>query len=796
MGIEVNTLIDEVQKRLNNAPKIQYQNNKELVYSDDVDKIVEIAENYMKKYGDSYISVEHLFLASLDKNSWLKDFGVVKKNFENILKELRGTQKVNSVNYESAHEVLEKYGRDLVLLAKEGKLDPVIGRDEEIRRTIQILLRKTKNNPVIIGEPGIGKTAIVEGIAIRILKGDVPEGLKDKTIFVLDMGALIAGAKYQGEFEERLKSVIKVIEDSKGKIILFIDEIHLIVGAGKTSGAMDAGNLLKPALARGDIKLIGATTIDEYRKYIEKDSALERRFQPIYTEAPTVEDTISILRGLKERFEVYHGVRINDNALISAAILSERYITDRFLPDKAIDLIDEACAVVRMENDSMPRELDELIRKSMQLEIEKELLKKEKDINSLQNLDKIQKELSEINENKLLLQSRWDIEKNAINRVKELKKEIEKTNLLIEEAERNYDLNKIAELKYGVLSGLEKDLLALENKIKENENSDDKLLKENISSDEVAEVVARWTKIPITKLVEGEKEKILNLEKILSKSVIGQEKAIKVISDTILRSKAGLKDLNRPIGSFIFLGKTGVGKTYLAKQIAKNLFDSEDNIIRIDMSEYMDRFSVTKLIGSPPGYVGYEEGGQLTESVRRKPYSVILFDEIEKANIDVFNLLLQVLDDGRLTDSKGKVVNFKNTIIIMTSNIGSEFIDNSEKVMETMKKHFKPEFLNRIDEIIKFEKLDKNSIRNIVRLALNETNDLLKDKNITITFNDEVLNYIASNAYDEEYGARPIKRYIEKEIETELSKKILKSEILDGDKVELYIKDNKIDFMT
>ncbi|NLK62540.1 MAG: AAA domain-containing protein, partial [Fusobacteria bacterium] len=734
--------------------------------------------------------------ASLDKNSWLKDFGVVKKNFENILKELRGTQKVNSVNYESAHEVLEKYGRDLVLLAKEGKLDPVIGRDEEIRRTIQILLRKTKNNPVIIGEPGIGKTAIVEGIAIRILKGDVPEGLKDKTIFVLDMGALIAGAKYQGEFEERLKSVIKVIEDSKGKIILFIDEIHLIVGAGKTSGAMDAGNLLKPALARGDIKLIGATTIDEYRKYIEKDSALERRFQPIYTEAPTVEDTISILRGLKERFEVYHGVRINDNALISAAILSERYITDRFLPDKAIDLIDEACAVVRMENDSMPRELDELIRKSMQLEIEKELLKKEKDINSLQNLDKIQKELSEINENKLLLQSRWDIEKNAINRVKELKKEIEKTNLLIEEAERNYDLNKIAELKYGVLSGLEKDLLALENKIKENENSDDKLLKENISSDEVAEVVARWTKIPITKLVEGEKEKILNLEKILSKSVIGQEKAIKVISDTILRSKAGLKDLNRPIGSFIFLGKTGVGKTYLAKQIAKNLFDSEDNIIRIDMSEYMDRFSVTKLIGSPPGYVGYEEGGQLTESVRRKPYSVILFDEIEKANIDVFNLLLQVLDDGRLTDSKGKVVNFKNTIIIMTSNIGSEFIDNSEKVMETMKKHFKPEFLNRIDEIIKFEKLDKNSIRNIVRLALNETNDLLKDKNITITFNDEVLNYIASNAYDEEYGARPIKRYIEKEIETELSKKILKSEILDGDKVELYIKDNKIDFMT
>jgi len=796
MGIEVNTLIDEVQKRLNNAPKIQYQNNKELVYSDDVDKIVEIAENYMKKYGDSYISVEHLFLASLDKNSWLKDFGVVKKNFENILKELRGTQKVNSVNYESAHEVLEKYGRDLVLLAKEGKLDPVIGRDDEIRRTIQILLRKTKNNPVIIGEPGIGKTAIVEGIAIRILKGDVPEGLKDKTIFVLDMGALIAGAKYQGEFEERLKSVIKVIEDSKGKIILFIDEIHLIVGAGKTSGAMDAGNLLKPALARGDIKLIGATTIDEYRKYIEKDSALERRFQPIYTEAPTVEDTISILRGLKERFEVYHGVRINDNALISAAILSERYITDRFLPDKAIDLIDEACAVVRMENDSMPRELDELIRKSMQLEIEKELLKKEKDINSLQNLDKIQKELSEINENKLLLQSRWDIEKNAINRVKELKKEIEKTNLLIEEAERNYDLNKIAELKYGVLSGLEKDLLALENKIKENENSDDKLLKENISSDEVAEVVARWTKIPITKLVEGEKEKILNLEKILSKSVIGQEKAIKVISDTILRSKAGLKDLNRPIGSFIFLGKTGVGKTYLAKQIAKNLFDSEDNIIRIDMSEYMDRFSVTKLIGSPPGYVGYEEGGQLTESVRRKPYSVILFDEIEKANIDVFNLLLQVLDDGRLTDSKGKVVNFKNTIIIMTSNIGSEFIDNSEKVMETMKKHFKPEFLNRIDEIIKFEKLDKNSIRNIVRLALNETNDLLKDKNITITFNDEVLNYIASNAYDEEYGARPIKRYIEKEIETELSKKILKSEILDGDKVELYIKDNKIDFMT
>lgn len=796
MGVSNSEIIDEVKKILDSKPKISVQNGQDIYMSTSLRKTIVNAEEYMKKYGDSFISVEHLFLALLDEMKWLQNFGVNKKNFENILKEVRGYQKVNSQNPEQTYDVLNKFGKDLVEYAREGKLDPVIGRDNEIRRTIRILSRKTKNNPVIIGEPGVGKTAIVEGIAQRILKGDVPEGIKGKTIFALDMGSLIAGAKYRGEFEERLKAVLNEIEKSNGNIILFIDEIHLIVGAGKTEGAMDAGNLLKPMLARGDIKCIGATTIDEYRKYIEKDSALERRFQPIFTEEPTVEDTISILRGLKERFEVFHGVKISDSALLSAAILSDRYITDRFLPDKAIDLIDEACAMIRMENDSMPTELDELTRRSMQLEIEREALKKEKDKNSKDNLLKLEKELAEINEKKSILKNKWDIEKNGISKIQELKEKIEKVNLEIQEAERKYDLNKLAELKYGKLAALEKELKETEEKNEEiNKVQEDKLLKENITPEEIAEIISKWTGIPVTKLVEGEKQKILNLENHLSETVIGQKNAVKAVADTIIRAKAGLKDPKRPIGSFIFLGSTGVGKTYLAKQLAYNLFDSEENMIRIDMSEYMEQFSVTKLIGSPPGYVGYEEGGQLTEAVRRKPYSVILFDEIEKAHPEIFNTLLQVLDDGRLTDGKGKLVDFKNTIIIMTSNIGSSFIENKEKVMEAMRRSFKPEFLNRIDEIITFEKLKKENVREIVRILIENMNKLLKEKNIVLKADDEVLDYIAEKAYDEEYGARPIKRYLQKEIETNLGKKILSGEIKEDSIVEMYIQNEKIGYI-
>ena len=684
---------------------------------------------------------------------------------------------------------------------QEGKIDPIIGRDSEIRRTIQIISRRTKNNPILIGEPGVGKTAIAEGLAQRILNGDVPENLKDRKIFSLDMGALIAGAKYRGEFEERLKAVLKEVQASEGKIILFIDEIHTIVGAGKTDGAMDAGNLLKPMLARGEVRVIGATTIDEYRKYIEKDPALERRFQTVLVDEPTVEDTISVLRGLKEKYEVYHGIRISDGAIVSAAVLSDRYIADRFLPDKAIDLIDEAAAMIRTEIDSMPSELDELTRKSMQLEIEREALKKEDDDASKERLKALEKELSEINSNKAVLKSQWEVEKQEIEKVKHLKAEIDKTKLEIEKAERSYDLEKLAQLKYGKLATLEKEL-------KEQQEVSDKkfdhaLLKLEVSENEIADIVSKWTGIPVSKLVESEKEKILNLEKSLNERVMGQEEAVKLVADTILRARAGLKDKRRPIGSFIFLGPTGVGKTYLAKSLAYNLFDNEDNMIRIDMSEYMDKFSVTRLIGAPPGYVGYEEGGQLTEAVRRKPYSVILFDEIEKAHPDVFNTFLQILDDGRLTDGQGRVVDFKNTLIIMTSNIGSSLIledpDLSEEtktsVSNMLKQGFKPEFLNRIDDIIIFKSLSLESVKDIVKQLLKDTQEKLKDKYIKLEFTNDVIDYLAVNSYDPHYGARPLKRFIQKEIETELAKKVLSNEIKEKDTVIAELIDDKIKFV-
>ena len=696
-------------------------------------------------------------------------------------------------NPESTYEALDKFGKDLVELARKGKLDPIIGRDNEIRRAIQILSRRNKNNPILIGEPGVGKTAIAEGIAQRILKGDVPENLKDKTIFSLDMGALVAGAKYRGEFEERLKAVLEEIEKSEGRIILFIDEVHNIVGAGKTEGSMDAGNLLKPMLARGEIKVIGATTIDEYRKYIEKDAALERRFQPVMVDEPTVEDTISILRGLKEKFEIFHGIRITDNAIVTAATMSDRYINDRFLPDKAIDLIDEAAAKVKTEINSMPTELDEVTRRVMQLEIEKVALEKEKDQASKDRLVTLEKELAELNEKKAAFKAQWESEKQEVEKIQNINTEIEKVKLQIADAQRKNDYNKLAELQYGKLPALEKQRADEEEKAKNQNPSANKLLKQEIDSEEIAEIVGKWTGIPVSKLLQGEREKILHLAEQMMKRVIGQDEAITTISDTIIRSRAGLKDPNRPIGSFIFLGPTGVGKTYLTKTLAFNLFDDESNIIRIDMSEYMDKFSTTRLIGAPPGYVGYEEGGQLTEAVRRKPYSVILFDEIEKAHPDVFNILLQLLDDGRLTDGKGKVVDFKNTIIIMTSNIGSEIIledpqvseSTKEAVLNEMKHRFKPEFLNRIDDIIVFKALGKESVKNIISLILDEINDKLKEQYIKIEFTDKALDYIVNEAYDPAYGARPLKRFVQKDIETNLSKMILSNEVPENSTVVL-----------
>ena len=799
MGIDTTDMIRKIENKLESFSKIEGGNSEPRANSE-LNRVLVGARDIAKKMGDSYISTEHLFLASYDNNSFLKDYGINKKQFETVLENVRGGRKIMTDNPESTYEALDKFGKDLVELARKGKLDPIIGRDNEIRRAIQILSRRNKNNPILIGEPGVGKTAIAEGIAQRILKGDVPENLKDKTIFSLDMGALVAGAKYRGEFEERLKAVLEEIEKSEGRIILFIDEVHNIVGAGKTEGSMDAGNLLKPMLARGEIKVIGATTIDEYRKYIEKDAALERRFQPVMVDEPTVEDTISILRGLKEKFEIFHGIRITDNAIVTAATMSDRYINDRFLPDKAIDLIDEAAAKVKTEINSMPTELDEVTRRVMQLEIEKVALEKEKDQASKDRLVTLEKELAELNEKKAAFKAQWESEKQEVEKIQNINTEIEKVKLQIADAQRKNDYNKLAELQYGKLPALEKQRADEEEKAKNQNPDTNKLLKQEIDSEEIAEIVGKWTGIPVSKLLQGEREKILHLAEQMMKRVIGQDEAITTISDTIIRSRAGLKDPNRPIGSFIFLGPTGVGKTYLTKTLAFNLFDDESNIIRIDMSEYMDKFSTTRLIGAPPGYVGYEEGGQLTEAVRRKPYSVILFDEIEKAHPDVFNILLQLLDDGRLTDGKGKVVDFKNTIIIMTSNIGSEIIledpqvsePTKEAVLNEMKHRFKPEFLNRIDDIIVFKALGKESVKNIISLILDEINGKLKEQYIKIEFTDKALDYIVNEAYDPAYGARPLKRFVQKDIETNLSKMILSNEVPENSTVVLDSDGNKL----
>ena len=797
MGKDVSRFISKVEAELNRFPKVSGGN---LYMDSSLAKVLDNAEKEAKNYGDSYVSVEHLFLAILkEKISLVESEGILLKEFEKVLKELRGHQKVTSQNPESTYDVLNQFGIDLCNRVSEGKVDPIIGRDSEIRRAIQILSRRTKNNPILIGDPGVGKTAVVEGLAERIVKGDVPDDLKDKTIFSLDMGALIAGAKYRGEFEERLKAVVKELEASNGKIILFIDEIHTIVGAGKTDGAMDASNLLKPMLSRGEINVIGATTIDEYRKYIEKDQALERRFQSILIDEPTVEESISILRGLKEKYEIYHKIRIADEAIVSAAILSHRYISDRKLPDKAIDLIDEAAAKIKTEMNSMPVELDELTRKVMQLEIEKEALKKEKDKGSKERFEAIKKELTELQEKKNVLQMKWDLEKGSSNKLNEIKEKIEKAKLEMGNLSRDGKYDKVAEIQYGTLPALEKEKEELMAKLEANKNVD-KLVKEELDSEEITEVVSAWTGIPLNKLIEGEKEKILYLEKNLNDRVIGQEEAIKSVADTILRSRAGINNPNRPIGSFIFLGPTGVGKTYLAKSLAYNLFDDENNIVRIDMSEYMDKFSVTRLIGAPPGYVGYEEGGQLTEAIRRKPYSVILLDEIEKAHPDVFNLLLQLLDDGRLTDNKGKVIDFKNTIIIMTSNIGSRLIVEDKELSETtktsvvnmLKENFKPEFINRVDDIIVFKSLNESSVKNIVKLMVEELNDRLKDKFISLEFSDKAMDFVLNTAYDSHYGARPLRRFLQKEVETSLAKLILRGEIGDGDSIRVDFDGNSL----
>lgn len=783
LNIDSNTMQNEIYNQLNNLPKVS--SNANLQYSREFTEMLNNASRLAKDGGDEYISVIHLLLETIK----IKNFGLNIKEVEKIVNEMLSGRKINSDGFEDNLDVLKKYGKDLVALAGSGKLDPVIGRDNEIRRLIQILSRRNKNNPMIIGEPGVGKTALVEGLAQRIFSGDVPDNLKNKTVFSLDMGALIAGAKYQGEFEERLKAVVDTLENSSGNIILFIDEVHNIVGAGGQNGAMNASNLLKPMLARGEIEVIGATTLGEYRKYIENDAALERRFQPIQVLEPTVDDAISILRGLKEKFEQYHGIRISDTAIVSAATMSDRYIQDRFLPDKAIDLIDEACAKIKTEINSVPTELDELNRKYAQLEIEREALKKEEDETSKLRLEEIVKELAEIGEKKRVLTLNWNLEKENVVKLKDIKQKIDEANLKASEYERVADYGKVAEYKYDIIPKLEKEL----NEIRE-KSENNSLVSQIIGKEQIAEIVAKWTGIPVGKLVQSENEKILSLEEHLKEKVIGQDKAISSIADTVLRSRAGLKDVNRPIGSFMFLGPTGVGKTYVTKQLAKNLFDDENLIIRIDMSEYMEKHSVARLIGAPPGYVGYEEGGQLTEKVRRKPYSVILLDEIEKAHPDVFNILLQVLDDGRLTDGKGRLVDFKNTIIIMTSNIGSQYIleGKKEMVYEELKSRFKPEFLNRLDEIITFNSLDKESIKNIVRLELSKMNDKLKDRLIVIEFGEDLIDYVVNNAYDPNYGARPIRRFIQKELETDISKLILKENISTNSIIKIEIVDEKV----